>query len=52
MDRLIQEARRLLSFSSVSITEIGYELGFKDPAYFARFFRKNAGVTASKYRNG
>lgn len=52
MDRLIQEARRLLSYSSVSITEIGYELGFKDPAYFARFFRKNAGVTASKYRNG
>lgn len=52
MDRLIQEARRLLSFSSVSITEIGYELGFKDPAYFARFFRKNTGVTANKYRNG
>ena len=51
MDRLIQEARRLLSFSSISITEIGYELGFKDPAYFARFFRKNAGVTASKYRS-
>lgn len=51
MDRLIQEARRLLSFSSASITEIGYELGFKDPAYFARFFRKNVGVTASKYRN-
>jgi AraC family 4-hydroxyphenylacetate 3-monooxygenase operon regulatory protein len=52
IDRLIQQARRLLSFSSVSITEIGYELGFKDPAYFARFFRKNSGVTASKYRNG
>jgi AraC family 4-hydroxyphenylacetate 3-monooxygenase operon regulatory protein len=51
MDRLIQEARRLLSFSSVSITEIGYELGFKDPPYFARFFRKNVGITASKYRN-
>lgn len=51
MDRLIQEARRLLSFSSASITEIGYELGFKDPAYFARFFRKNTGVTPNKYRN-
>jgi AraC family 4-hydroxyphenylacetate 3-monooxygenase operon regulatory protein len=51
MDRLIQEARRLLSFSSVSITEIGYELGFKDPSYFARFFRKNTGVAANKYRN-
>lgn len=51
MDRLIQEAGRLLSFSSISITEIGYELGFKDPAYFARFFRKNTGVTANQYRN-
>ncbi|MEM5550168.1 4-hydroxyphenylacetate catabolism regulatory protein HpaA [Pseudoalteromonas neustonica] len=51
-DRLIQEARRLLSYSSVSISEIGYELGFQDPAYFTRFFRKNSGVTASKYRNG
>lgn len=50
-DRLIQEARRLLSFTSISITEIGYELGFKDPAYFARFFRNNTGLTAKKYRN-
>ncbi|WP_426357506.1 4-hydroxyphenylacetate catabolism regulatory protein HpaA [Pseudocolwellia sp. HL-MZ19] len=51
MDRLIQEARRLLSFSSISISEIGYELGFKDPSYFARFFRNNTGVTANTYRN-
>lgn len=51
MDRIIQEARRLLSYSSISITEIGFELGFKDPAYFARFFRKNTGITANKYRN-
>lgn len=51
IDRLIQEAQRLLSFSSISISEIGYELGFKDPAYFARFFRKNTGLTAKNYRN-
>jgi AraC family 4-hydroxyphenylacetate 3-monooxygenase operon regulatory protein len=51
MDRLIQEARRLLSFSSISITEIGYEIGFKDPSYFARFFRKNMGITANQYRS-
>lgn len=50
-DRLVQEARRLLSYSSISISEIGYELGFQDPAYFTRFFRKNTGITASKYRN-
>lgn len=50
LERLMQEARRLLSYSSASITEISYQLGFKDPAYFARFFRRNAGVTASQYR--
>ena len=50
MDRLMQEARRLLTLSSAPITEISYQLGFKDPAYFARFFRRNAGVTAGQYR--
>jgi AraC family 4-hydroxyphenylacetate 3-monooxygenase operon regulatory protein len=50
MDRIMQEAQRLLKFSSVSVTQIGYELGFKDPAYFARFFRRNAQITASEYR--
>ncbi len=50
LERLMQEARRLLSYSSAPITEISYKLGFKDPAYFARFFRRNAGVTASQYR--
>lgn len=50
MERLMQEARRLLSYSVAPITEISYQLGFKDPAYFARFFRRNAGVTASEYR--
>jgi len=51
IDRLMQEARRQLAFSSVSITEICYGLGFKDPAYFARYFRRNAGLTAGEYRN-
>lgn len=50
MDRLMQEARRLLTFSSAPISEISYQLGFKDPAYFARFFRRNAGMTAGQYR--
>lgn len=50
MDRVMQEARRLLSFTSMPVTEIAYELGFKDPAYFARYFRRNAEMTASDYR--
>ncbi|MGF1735683.1 4-hydroxyphenylacetate catabolism regulatory protein HpaA [Photobacterium satsumensis] len=49
-DRIMQEARRLLLLTAMSISEVGYELGFTDPAYFARFFRKNAGITASAFR--
>lgn len=50
-DRIMQEARRLLLLTAMSISEVGYELGFTDPAYFARFFRKNAGITASAFRS-
>lgn len=50
MDRVMQQARRLLRFTSLPVTEIGYELGFKDPAYFARFFRRYADLTATEYR--
>ncbi|WP_375753646.1 4-hydroxyphenylacetate catabolism regulatory protein HpaA [Vibrio sp. HN007] len=51
IDRLMQEARRSLQFTSLSISEIGYDLGFRDPAYFARFFKKYSEITASEYRN-
>lgn len=51
IERLMQEARRALQFTSLSISEIGYDLGFRDPAYFARFFKKYSDVTASEYRN-
>ena len=30
-ERLLQEARRLLRFSAVQVSEIGYQLGFADP---------------------
>ena len=51
IERVMQEARRRLLFTTRSISEIGYELGFRDPAYFARFFRRNAGMTAGQYRS-
>lgn len=50
IDRLMQEARRYLQFTPKGVSEIGYDLGFRDPAYFARFFRKYAHMTASEYR--
>lgn len=51
IDRQMQEARRSLQFTSKGVSEIGYDLGFRDPAYFARFFRKYSKMTASDYRN-
>ena len=49
-DRVFQEARRLLVFTSYSINRISEQLGFKDPAYFARAFKKHCGMTAASYR--
>lgn len=49
-ERLLQEAQRLLRYSAVPITEICYQLGFADPAYFSRFFTKRTGVPPSQFR--
>lgn len=49
-ERLLQEARRLLRYSAVPVTEISYQLGFADPAYFSRFFTKRTGLPPSQFR--
>jgi len=49
-DRLLQEAKRLLTFSNFAAKEISYQLGFSDPAYFCRFFRRETKMTAQQYR--
>jgi AraC family transcriptional regulator, 4-hydroxyphenylacetate 3-monooxygenase operon regulatory protein len=49
-ERLLQEARRLLRFSAVPVSEISYQLGFADPAYFSRFFTKRTGTPPSQFR--
>jgi AraC family transcriptional activator of pobA len=36
--RLLVEAERQLRYTSLSIAQIAYHLGFHDPAYFSRFF--------------
>lgn len=50
-DRLMQEARRMLIFTRMSINEICYRLGFQDPGYFSRFFTRHVGTTPSRYRH-
>jgi AraC family transcriptional activator of pobA len=48
--RLALEARRRLTYVAGPVAMIAAELGFKDPAYFCRFFRKHAGVSPTAFR--
>lgn len=48
--RVILEAKRLLNLTSLSVSEIGYALGFDSPSYFITFFRKNTDHTPESYR--
>lgn len=49
-DRIILEAKRLLTNADMTIAEIAYDLNFQDNSYFARFFRKNTGTTPEEFR--
>ena len=46
----------MLSCSSnliaAEIAEIADQLGFGDPAYFSRLFKKHCGVAPQRYRQG
>ncbi|CAM1373048.1 helix-turn-helix domain-containing protein [Tenacibaculum xiamenense] len=47
---IILEAQKKLMKSSLSVKEIGFELGFDDPAYFSRFFKKHTGISALEFK--
>lgn len=49
-DRLMLEACRKLTYVPASIASIAYELGFQDPAYFSRLFKKLIGTTPKAFR--
>jgi len=48
--RLLLEAKRRLTYVVVPVSLLAEELGFEDPAYFCRFFRRHTGVSPSEYR--
>ena len=50
-NRVIEETKKLLYSSRMSGKEIAYELGFDDPAYFSRFFKKYTGMTLNEFRD-
>ena len=46
----MQRARELLSFTKITVKEIAAELGFDDPLYFSRAFKKISGISPRDYR--
>ena len=49
-ERIVIEAQRLLTHTAQSIKEIGFQLGFDDPSYFVRFFKKYTSQTPVEFR--
>ncbi len=48
--RLLLEARRNLIYTNMSISQLSDSLGFSDPTYFSRFFRRLCGQTPNAFR--
>jgi len=46
----IEEAKELLMYSSMSISEIAASIGISEPSYFSRIFRKCTGYSPTDYR--
>lgn len=49
--RLLLEAQRLLIYGSATVADIADELGFADPSYFTRFYRRMTGRLPSEHRD-
>ena len=47
----LQKAKVLLQTTDLNVSEIAYDVGFTDPAYFSRTFSKEFGVAPSSFRN-
>jgi AraC family transcriptional activator of pobA len=48
--RIILEAKRYLTFTTMSAKEIALTLDFDDPAYFTRFFKHKTGLSPLSFR--
>ena len=46
----VEEAKRRLERTDAPVDEIGWNVGYEDPAFFRRLFKRITGVTAGAYR--
>jgi YesN/AraC family two-component response regulator len=47
---IASEAKRLLSYENLSVKEVAYKLGLKDPFYFSNFFKKHSLISPKSYQ--
>jgi AraC-like DNA-binding protein len=47
---MVLEAKNLLLSTDKTVSETAYELGFENPPYFSRLFKKEFGLTQTEYR--
>lgn len=48
---VISEAKNMLVAGDKSVSEIAYQLGFENPPYFSRLFKKEVGMSPKEYKN-
>jgi len=49
-ERIALEAKRLLAYSDKNVNEIGFALGFEDPSYFVKFFKRQTKTLPGDFR--
>ena len=46
----IDEARHVLESSALGVDEVGFAVGYDDPTFFRRLFKRRTGLTPAAYR--
>ncbi|SDL39654.1 transcriptional regulator, AraC family [Modicisalibacter muralis] len=49
-ERLLLEAKRQLTYTNMTISQVADTLGFSEPAYFTRFFKRHTGFSPKAFR--
>ena len=49
-NRLVLEAKRMVTFTQKNSKEIGFHLGFDDPSHFSKFFKLNTGMSLAQFK--